>query len=309
MQGHRLCRISISLVILASGISLVVCGSAVAAASSVSQLRRALARVDTTVHLERNHLTSGSGVCSATTAQGQISLIEMMRGQDHYLPSTTCEQAVSEAQQDFTAGGSHECLVGEYRDPFIKSAIVRIKGKRATVRLVEDFACPTGENLANGAAVVGPNLVRGAGAVRADPIGVSHWIKRRGRWFFNNEPTGTYSPAGMKAAAQLRAALSGGVITEASGTTGYAVAFCVNGSSNLDFFGHLVPGGPWYVAGGLSVSYASEPPFDPLGNPQGAVFLYQPAVAEWDITLVGGRIVVASASMVQPVFQPGAAGC
>lgn len=282
--------------------------SALAASRSIAQLRRALEHLETTVHLERNHLTSGSGVCSATTAQGQIALIEMMRGQDRYLPSTTCEQAVSETQQEFTAGGSQECLIGEEREPFIKSAIVRLKGKRATVQLVEDFACQAGENLVNGAAAVG-KLVRGAAAVRADPIGVSHWIKRRGRWLFNNEPTGTYSPAGMKAAAQLRAAMSGGVIAERSGTVGYAVAFCVNGSSHLDFLGHLLPeGGAWYVAGGLSVTYAAEPPFDPQGNPQGAVFLYQPAVSEWDITLVGDRIV-ASASMVQPVFEPGAAGC
>jgi hypothetical protein len=307
MQGHRLRRISIrlSLVILACGISLVVCGSALATPSSTSQLRRALGRFETTVHLKRNHLTSSSGVCSATTMQGQISLIEMMRGPERYLPSATCEQAVSEAQQEFTAGGSQECLIGEERKPFIKSAIVRIKGKRATVQLVEDFACPF------------LKLVRGAAAVRADPLGVSHWIKRRGHWLFNNEPTGTYSPAGRKSVALLRAALSGGTITESSPSVTSGASFCANGSSHLNVVGNFVPeGGPWYVAGGYTIyPNASEPPFDAQGNPQGAVFLHQPVSDEWNIKLVAGRIIAASppntGHPLQPVtvFEPGTAGC
>jgi hypothetical protein len=226
----------------------------------------------------------------------------MMRGQEHYLPSTTCEEAFSDAQQEFLAAGSPECGTAIALTTFIKSAIVRVKGKRATIQLVDDLYCYTIEN-----------IVSGAAAVRLDPMGISHWIKRRGRWLFNNAPTGTYSPTGRKSAALLRSALSGGTITQSvPSLPNSAASFCANGGSHFNFLGNFIPdGGPWYVAAGYSLTTnKSEPPFDTQGNPQGAVFVYQPVAAEWDVKLVGGTIV-ASTSMypVQPVFGPGTAGC
>jgi hypothetical protein len=274
-------------------------------ASSVSQLRHAFDETFLSLRVTRT-----PGACSLATAQGRISMIEMMRGQEHYLPTTTCEEAFSEAQQEFLARDEQEaCGTAEAFKPFIKStilknAIVHVKGKRATIQLVEDLYC-----LPNG------TFVRGAAAVRMDPMGISRWVRRRGRWLFNNAPTGTYSPTGRKSVALLRSALSGGIITESAPPPygNSAASFCANGSSHLSWLGQFTPnGGSWYVTAGYSVAtHKLESPFDAQGNPQGAVFVYEPIAAEWDIKLVGGTIVASSATYPpEPtVFQPGAAGC
>ncbi len=284
-------------------------------ASSVSQLRRAFGETFLSLRATRT-----PGACSLATAQGRVSMIEVMRGQEHYLPTTTCEEAFLEAQREFLARDSQEecgtvtAFKALIKSTILKNAIVRVKGKRATIQLVEDLFC-----LPNGA------FVRGAAAVRIDPMGVSHWVKRRGRWLFNNAPTGTYSPTGRKSAALLRSALGGGIITE-SGPSPYdnvAASFCTNGSSHLSWLGQFIPDdGSWYVTAGYSLttnkpetpgflSAQSFVPFDAQGNAQGAVFVYQLVAVEWDIKLVGGTIVASSPAYPpnSTVFQPGAAGC
>ena len=290
-------QLSVAVVALA----LLLLSPTLADANSISQLRSAFGETFFSVRSARTPST-----CSLATAQGRISLIEMMRGQDHYLPSTTCEEAFSEAQQEVRAEGSPECGRATELKTFIRNAIVRVKRNRATIQLVEDIYCYSTES-----------NVHGVTALRLDPMGISHWIKRRGRWLYNNAPTGTYSPTGRKSAALLRSALSGGVITQpAPPLADSAASFCANGGSRFDLLDQsLLEGGPWYVAAGYSLTTKPEPPFDAQGNPQGAVFLYQPVVAEWDIKLVGGTIV-ASSSMppgqpvpAQPVFESGVAGC
>lgn len=285
-----ICRISVVVVALA----LPLLAPTAAGASSTSQVRRAFGEM---------FLSNAPG-CSLATAQGRIFLVEMQRGQEHYLPSTTCEEAFSEAQQEFLSNPGVQvqvCRTAATLKRFLKSAIVRVKGKRATIQLVEDLYCYTNEN-----------VVTGAAAARLDPIGITHWIKRRGRWLFDNAPTGTYSPTGRKSAALLRSALSGGIITQ-SGPSPFdsaAASFCANGSSHLTWLSQFIPnGGPWYVVAGYSTTYKPEPPFDAQGNAQGAVFVYQPVSVEWDIKLVGGTIVASSATPEPAVFQPGAAGC
>ncbi len=290
------CRLSAVVVALAL---LLLLSPTLADANSISQLRSAFGKTFSSLRSARRPAT-----CSLATAQGRISLIEMTRGQDHYLPSTTCEEAFSEAQKENLIEGSPKCGTATELKTFIKSAIVRVKGKHATIQLAEDIYCYTIEK-----------AVRGATAVQLDSMGISHWIKRRGHWFFNDEPTGTYSPAGRKSAALLRSALSGSVIVipqSVPSLPGSAASFCANGSSHFNWFGNYLPeGGPWYVAGGYSLTTNKpEAPTDAQGNPQGAVFVYQPVVAEWDVKLVGGTIVASSPmSPEQPVFQAGAAGC
>ncbi len=306
MQGHRLGptyirlnRVQASIVI---GLAVTMCmvgfvpgAPAVAASGSVSELRRAFRETFISVRATR---TSAS--CSLATAQGRISLIEMMRGQERYLQSTTCAQAFLNTQES-----PAECGTVPQLQFVIKSAIVRVKGKRATIQLVEDIACTS------------EGLVGGAAAVRRDPMGISHWIEHGGRWLFNNEPTGTYSPAGMKAAAQLRAALSGRSITEGGPPQGLTLTapFCANGTTPLVVRapdGETAVEAPvfWYVAAGLSASGQYEPPFDPQGDPQGAVFVPANPHVEWGVKLVSGVLAATSPPNVAlPVGAPGSAGC
>jgi len=282
--------------VLAFGISLAPCASALAESRPTSQVRSAFGQTFLSVRLSAN-----SAACSDATSHGRVFLIEMMRGQEQYLPSTTCKEAFAHARHALLAEGSQECAtVGELKN-FIQSAIVRVKGKRATIRLVDDVYCYTATG-----------ILRGATAAHKDPMGVSHWLKRRGRWLFANSPTGTYSPAGMKSAALLRAALSGGRLTQPwPGLPDSAVSFCTNGNSTFNYLGNFLPdSGPWYVAGGYSVlTHAAGSPFDAQGDPQGAVFVHKPQ-AEWDIAFVGGKPVASSPAFPVPgVFEPGAAGC
>jgi hypothetical protein len=277
-------------------VSLTACGSALAESRSISKLRLALGQTFLAVRA-----TYDPAVCSDATTQGRLSLIEMTRGQERYLPSTSCGEAFTDAQHEFVAGGSQGCGTVAGLKTFIKGAIVRVKGKRATIQLVDDIYCYTAELIFSGAT-----------AVHKDPMGVSHWIKRRGRWLFDNSPRGTYSPAGMRSAALLRAALSGGRLTQPSpGLPDSAVSFCATGASTMNYLGNFLPErGPWYVSGGYSLlTNTAGAPFDAQGDPQGAVFVYEPS-AEWDIALVGGKLVASSPAFPAPaVLEPGAAGC
>ncbi|MGC2372355.1 MAG: hypothetical protein WA484_00625 [Solirubrobacteraceae bacterium] len=318
MQGYQLhiCRMArarlrasigiLALVTCTAG--LVVCAPALAASRSAAQLRHAFAQTFLALRVTGNP----AAACSLTTSEGQIALIQILRLEDLYLPSTTCAEAFAKrAEAEHKLGPLGLCNlppVSEFR-PAIGKAVVHVRGNRGTVRLVDDFICG-GED--------GRDLLTGWVAVALDPLGTSHWIRKRGRWLFDDQPTGTYSPAGRKAVAMLRAALSGSTITEPNPATPMepsVAAFCANGSTNFTWVGTLVPDGPWYVTGGYPFTTKQHgPPFDAQGNPQGLVSLNGPISDAWGIKLVGGVLVLLppekeNESVSLDTVTPGAAGC
>jgi hypothetical protein len=282
---------------------------ALAASRSASELRRAFAQ-----SLLALRVTGNTGMCSSTSSEGRIALIEMLRGEELYLPSTTCSEAfvghVKAEGNKFLGCG----LVwsASSLEPVIKQAIIHARGNRATIKLTNDAVC-NGEGVATGAS-----------AVAADPLGTSYWVRKRGRWLFDDRPTGTYSRAGRKAVAMLRAALSGRTVTWPEwlpGGTTLTVPFCTNGTTQPVF---SITGGEttilhdpvlWYVAAGLTTGSRylpgpREPPFDAHGDPQGEVIVSVPFGAEWNVQLVGGALAATHPPNVPlPVSGPGAAGC
>jgi hypothetical protein len=270
---------------------------------SAAMLRHALGLIFAATKMHA-HLSARS-VCSQASGRGQLVIIELLEGQERYLASTTCEDALTEYERM----GFPHCDTAEdvaAVNVIVKGARVHTRGKHATIELARDIGC-SGDGAAGGA----PN------ELSTDRLAVSHWTERHGHWLFDDEPTGTYTAAGQKSAALLRAALTGGTITENLGTLNDAAAFCANGDSHITFANNFIPnGGTWYVAGGYSV--ASNPrtlraPFDAHGNPQGAVFIFQPIAVEWGLTLVGGTIVASQPAELPVtgnlVFRPGNAGC
>lgn len=272
---------------------------ALAASGSVSQLRRAFSRTVLALRL-----TGNAAVCSQTTPSGQLALIQMLRGEEEYLPSTTCTQAFAAPRLDYEPIGLL-CSAGAaaYFQAVIKKAVIHVKGNRATIQLISDFICQQ------------EGVLTGSSAVKGDPLGTTHWLQQHGRWLFDDEPTGTYSPSGRKAAAMLRAALSGRKITVELPGFSLSAPFCANGSSATTIQksdGEISMGAPyfWHVAAGFSVTSTHEPPFDAQGEPQGAVFVPAEAREEWNVKLIGGAPYAAEASGANvPVSAPGAAGC
>jgi hypothetical protein len=275
---------------------------ALAASRSASELRRAFAQ--TLIALRS---TGNAAACSATTPEGKIALIEMLRGEERYLPSTTCTEAF--AGRVSGCGPSRvELLTPRGAGYVIQKAVIHVRGNRGTVQLVDDFFCESEDY-----EVAGPR------AVRIDPMGTSHWLRKRGRWLFDNRPTGTYSRAGRKAVAMLRAALSGRVVTHTVGTDHaitLTVPFCTNGTTQpiSTITGEPVTLRPvlWYVAaGGLTTSEPPEPPFDAQGDPQGLMSLNDVFVIFWNVKLVGGVLTVTEPleDVSLPVGAPGTAGC
>jgi hypothetical protein len=178
--------------------------------------------------------------------------------------------------------------------------MIHARGNRATIKLTYDLIC-------NGEGSLG-----GPSAVAADPLGTSYWVRRHGRWLFDDRPTGTYSRAGRKAAAMLRAALSGRSITE-EGLPGLTltVPFCTNGTTQqvVTIKGETTVAAPvfWYVAAGFSTSGQHGPPFDAQGNPQGWV---STILDEWNVKLVGGVLAMTQPpNRSIPVGASGSAGC
>lgn len=293
---RRQTSVRFSLAILACGLTLIVCSSAQATSRSTAQLRHAFAQTFLAVRVTGNP----AAACSLTTSEGQIALIQILRDDEgRYLPSTTCAEAIAEhAEAEHKLALLPLCTstpsVSDLQSA-IRKAVVHVTGNRGTVRLVDDLICG-GEN--------GRDLLPG-------PLGTSHWIRKRGRWLFDDHPTGTYSPAGRKAVAMLRSALSGSTIKD---TLSNVAAFCANGSTNFTFFGTPIGSdGPWYVTGGypFTAPFTAKqlgPPFDAQGNPQGMVFLYGHVSDEFDIKLVGGALVFLSRGGELTV-TPGAAGC
>lgn len=328
MQRHRLGRIStrLSLAVLACGISLIVCGSAQATSRSTAQLRRAFAQTFLALRVTGNP----AAACSLTTPEGQIALIQLLHSEgqylynpSQYLPSMTCAETFAEAfakraqakraqaEPEYRGGICIPTLSALESRLAIRKAVVQVRGNRGTVRLVEDSICLNESILGDATGPV---------AVANDPLGTSHWIRKRGRWLFDDQPTGTYSPEGRKAVAMLRAALSGSRITEPNPATPMEPtisAFCANGSINVTWVGTLVPDGTWYVTGGdpfatkIVGGYQPSPPFDAQGNPQGMIFLSGPINSGLDIKLVGGTLVVLplDGQTFSGTITPGAAGC
>jgi hypothetical protein len=300
------------LVMSAVAICLLVCSPASAANRSTAQLRRTFGQVFLSLRIG-----GASAACSLATAQGRISIIEEIRGEEHYLPSTTCPEAFSGWAAKVKA--RWEACDREVPDasqfaPTINSAVIRVNGNHATVQLVNDRACgyvPSVHEL---------RLFEGLEAVKYDPLGTSHWMRKHGRWLFDDRPTGTYSPVGRKAAAMLRAALDGSVVTAVPtferGFT-LSVGFCATGAIHTEITipgnaaGATTEAGPWYVTGGSS----SEPPFDPHGNAQGRIILERAwyiVAIEWDVSMVEGKLVVnlpPSESGAQLTVVSGAARC
>jgi hypothetical protein len=284
---------------------------ALAASRSASQLRRAFAQTLLALRVTGNAATA----CSSTTPEGRIALIEMLRGEELYLPSTTCPEAFAgRAPADVEWYCHSQAPIAPELAPVIKQAVIHVRGNRGTVQLVYDFLCGDGET-----------ELTGSTAVAHDPMGTSHWHRSHGRWLFDDQPTGTYSPAGRKAAAMLRAALSGRTVTEDEVDPRLrteTVPFCTNGTAQLVLGftnGESSISAPffWYVPAGLTAAGSQdepqqrEPPFDAQGDPQGEVSIPTGFWEhEWDVKLVGGApVVTAPPDVSLSVGAPGTAGC
>ena len=308
MREYRLCiyrmtrgRLQASIVI---GLAVSMCvfgfvpGPALAASSSVSQLRHAFSQTFLALRV-----TTNAAVCSSATREGRIALTQILRREDRYLASTTCTEAFAGR----SAAGEESLLTFcGASERVINQAIIRVRGDHATIKLTYDDVCG------------GENGLTGARAVAADPMGTSHWMRKHGRWLFDDQPTGTYSRAGRKAVVMLRAALSGRTVTLPEylpGNDTLTVPFCTNGTTQpvLRNNGETIVEAPvfWYVSAGLTSSLQHEPPFDAQGDPQGAVFV--PTIVqevEWDVKVVGGVLVATRPpNLPLPVSAPGAAGC
>lgn len=294
---------------------LMVCGPALAANRSNAQLRHTFGQVFLSLRLTGNPVA-----CSSATTQGRFSLIEETRGPTGYLPSTTCPDALVGLAATVTKQWGEYCRSLEPTATefaaIIKSAMIRVSGNHGTVQLATDRVC------AQRSATAEVGIIEGPEAVRFDPLGTSHWTRKHGRWFFDDPPTGTYSPAGRKAVAMLRAALNGTVVTTTTSTVlNLSVGFCATGTIHTTI---TLPGkapvvtdeqGPWYVYAGVG----PEPPFDAQGNPQGRIFLERASFITgigWGVKLIGGTLVVTEespspgmAADAQAAVARGAAGC
>jgi hypothetical protein len=240
---------------------------------------------------------------------------------EFYLPSTTCKSALNEPGIPSSSGNA-VFLQCEYSSAIaadvrrvVKSAVISVTGRHATIRLADDLVCERDA------------VLIGSSAARLDKtMRVSHWIERGRRWLFDDRPTGAYSPAGRKSATLLRASVTGGTITAIF--TGLPqpneadISLCSNGTSHIHFLGNFIPnGGAWYVAGGFSGSRIGEvpgPPVDAHGNPQGEFMVMTPIAFEWSLKLAGGTVDVSlpptlpgdpTAFTGSVAFQPGNAGC
>ena len=281
------------------------CSSASATPSARSQLRRAFGQV---------FVAAADGdvsTCSDATPRGRLWLTEIMLGQEQYLPSTSCQEAIGGIAARAKPTNCATPIAAQLK-PFIQTAVIHVKGDRATVQLTDDVSCEEAHGEEQ------EHSITGRSAVMLDAMSTTQWLRRHGRWLLNDAPTGTYSAEGRKSAAMLRAALSGGTISEtvvglAPNHNGNGAAFCANGSTHISFFDNYIPdGGKWYVAGGYSVvTHAPGPSFDAQGNPQGVVVVYTPTYIEWGLKLIGGTVIPSQppSDPFPLLFQPGTAGC
>jgi len=302
-------------------------GAALATHSPASGLRHSLGQLVTGLRE-----TANPTVCSLATPAGQTALIEIVSEDAPTPPGTTCQDAFAGLPKKLGEEGAQgsRALLISIRE-MISTASLRVKGNRATARLTRD-SWVTGIN---------GSQVTGAAAVKLDPLGVSHWIRnRQGRWMFNDQPTGSYSSAGLRAATLISNALKGSTV-RIPPPVEVTYGLCANEATTNDTIRSVGSetistdfppgqGGSWFVAGGYS-TIALGPPaeypvaggsvgigrqeaaFDAQGNPQGSLWLSPPPfVAELDVKLVGGRVIArerGDPGFVERTVTPGTAGC
>ncbi|MGH2853526.1 MAG: hypothetical protein ACRDLF_04955 [Solirubrobacteraceae bacterium] len=300
--------------------------AALATHSPASGLRHSLGQLVTALRE-----TASPTVCSLATPAGEAALIEIVKENAPTPPGTTCQEAFVGLPKalDEEGGQRSASLVISVRE-MISTASLRMKGSRATARLTRD-SWVTGRN---------GSQVTGAAAVKLDPLGLSHWIRnRQGRWMFNDQPTGPYSSAGLRAAKLISNALKGSTLRIAPPPVEITYGFCGNQATTNDTLTVFDPrpetdnfpagqGGSWFVGGGysylafgsFSVNYpvangldGQEAPFDAQGNPQGNLTLSPPPFeVQDDIKLVSGKVIVSEngeQGVVQRTVTPGTAGC
>lgn len=293
-------RQRISLAMLAITAMCIVPSAAMAAPRSTAKLRHTFGELVLALRA-----TGNAAVCSHASPSGRLALIQMWRGEERFLPSTTCIQAFAEPVEG-SIGITRLCDESPILiQTIIERAIIHEKGNRATIQLDVDQTCGGG-----------PQPLTGAAALSRDPLGTTHWIRQHGRWLFDDKPTGTYSPTGRKVAAMLRAALDGRNITTEALPGGFflSVPFCADGATTpiLTTPKETEPLGPtlWYVAGGVTATDTQETPLDAHGDPQGAVFVPSSLREEWNVTLLEGVPHLTDASGVSvPIGAPDTAGC
>jgi hypothetical protein len=299
--------------------------AALGARSPASGLRHSLGQLVTALRQ-----TASPTACLSATPAGQAALMEIVSNDVPSPPGTTCQGAFAGlGKKLFEEGGQRSRALTEIQD-MVRTASLRVTGDRATARLTRDSWVTD----------LRGSQVTGAAAVKLDPLGVSHWIRNReGRWIFNDQPTGSYSSTGLRAATLLSNALKGSTLRTRpplevtfgfcsdQATTHDTVAATPPQTTPLDF--PAGQGGPWFIAGGYSAitpgrgEYPQavgvgglgqqEAPFDAQGNPQGSLWISPPPlIAQWDVKLIGGK-VIARESNNEGVFEPavtrGAAGC
>jgi hypothetical protein len=317
--------VAIGMTMIGSGIVTLAPSAALAARSPASGLRHSLGQLVTALRE-----TASPTACSSATPAGQAALIEIVSNDFPSPPGTTCEDAFAGLDKKLTGEGGQlsRPLTTSIRD-MISTASLRVNGNRATARLTRD-SWVTG---------LDGSQVTGVAAVRLDPLGVSHWIRnRKGRWMFNDQPTGSYGSAGLRAATLISNALKGSTLRIPPPPVEITFGFCGSQATTNDTVTTMGPetqtydfpagrGGSWFVAGGYDTIASSgqgeypqaggglgqpEAPFDAQGNPQGSLWLSPPPfVAEFDVTLVGGKVTARENSdgVVERTVTPGTAGC
>jgi hypothetical protein len=298
--------------------------AALATHSPASGLRHSLGQLVTALRE-----TASPTVCSLATPAGQAALIEIVSDDSPSPPGTTCQDAFAGLDKKLTEEGGQlsRPLKTSIRD-MISTASLRVTANRASARLTRDSW------------VMGVNgsQVTGAAAVKLDPLGLSHWIRnRQGRWLFNDQPTGSYSGAGLRAATLLSNALKGSTL-RVPPPLEVTFGFCSDQATTHDIVAAVPPhttptdfpvgqGGPWFVAGGYITIVnghgeypqavgglgQQEAPFDAQDNPQGSLWISPPPfLAQYDIKLVGGKVIARESSnqgALERTVTPGTAGC
>ncbi|MGH2853525.1 MAG: hypothetical protein ACRDLF_04950, partial [Solirubrobacteraceae bacterium] len=146
-------------VAMTATVCLLVYSPALATNRSTAQLRRAFGQVFLSLRL-----TGNPAACSLATTRGRFSLIEKIRGQEYYLPSTTCPGALVGFAATVTKQWDEYCRALEPTAPelaaIIKSAKIRVSGNHGTVQLVNDDVCGQRNDKGDIGAIEGPEAVK-----------------------------------------------------------------------------------------------------------------------------------------------------
>lgn len=280
--------------------------SASHAHAGTAALRRTLSALLTDVTS-----TGSPSACSLATPAGQTFLLETGQGQDFTDPSATdCGTAIpaivkSYDPPDLDGQPVPASTLNEALAQITKTAAIHVTGNRATIKITSQQALSDIEALGG----VGSRQVTG-------PFVLTSWVKdKSGRWLLNDQPTGDFTPAALKAAGLLTNALKDYAFTATASIGTEAVDFCANGTVNDTYLGNYIPNaGFWRVEGGLSeITYMQGPPLNAQGEPQGAVIAQGAFEADFGIELAGGKIFVYDIGTFSGfgtfTSTPGTAGC